>query len=83
MLCKFQFPSWKNVSFHVEWFTDGFSVKNDTICKNQDADNEGAACDQRQNELKHGGFQAGHRVSFSPISLLPPSTISLLLSFLR
>ncbi|KAK3722302.1 hypothetical protein QZH41_017750, partial [Actinostola sp. cb2023] len=64
MLCKFQFFPWKNVSFAVEWFTDGYSVKNETICSGED-DN---GCAKRHSELptmdKQGRthFQAGHRV---------------------
>lgn len=54
------------MSFHVEWFTDGYSVKNDTICENQNPDNDVPACSVRQSELQHGYYQAGHRVSLYP-----------------
>ena len=50
------------MSFAVEWFTNGYSVFNDTICKDQDSDDSRPACNVRQSEVKHGKFQAGHRV---------------------
>lgn len=70
MLCKFQFPLWKNVSFHVQWFTDGYTSKNHTICKDQDPNKEGQACSLRHSELNHGQFQAGHRVRQTIIIIL-------------
>ncbi|KXJ10047.1 Oncoprotein-induced transcript 3 protein [Exaiptasia diaphana] len=65
MLCKFSFPNWKNVSFGIEWFTDSYSVKNDTIC----SDKSDPDCSNRHSELPalhpdqiRSYFKPGHRV---------------------
>ncbi|KXJ11838.1 hypothetical protein AC249_AIPGENE23010 [Exaiptasia diaphana] len=78
MLCKFSFPNWKNVSFGIEWFTDGYSVKNDTIC----SDKSDPDCSNRHSELPalHPDqlpyFKPGHRISMFILSLYALVTCS-------
>ncbi|XP_048577629.1 von Willebrand factor D and EGF domain-containing protein isoform X2 [Nematostella vectensis] len=45
MKCNFLFPSWGNVSFHVEWYDNGSLVSNNKFCPN-----EGEVCDYKDSE---------------------------------
>jgi len=70
--CSFDFPTWGNVSFDVQWFVNAKGVKTTTIC-----DNPNEKCNRREFELTTTDYGPGDSVShgfktFAPINNTHP-----------
>ena len=57
--CSFDFPTWDNVSFEVQWFVNGRGVTPTRICDNP---NE-STCDRRESLLGTSEYGPGDSVS--------------------
>lgn len=57
--CSFDFPTWGNVSFEVQWFVNGGGVTPKRICDNL---NE-SSCNLREFQLNTSEYKLGDSVS--------------------
>ena len=65
MICSFDFPEWKNVSYKVEWFARSITpIKTDTWCVSGQPGNGQNDCKRRSSSIfSPGDFELGDTVS--------------------